>query len=320
MNKLHIIMYHYTRDLKNSYYPKINGLDINLFRQQIQYLKENFTIVSMEQVIDCVERKIKLPKNAALLTFDDGYIDNYLYALPILKSEKLQGSFFIPTCIFSESKLLDVNKIHYTLASGEIKNIVNDLKEKMDFYRGIEFDFLPTEYLFEKYAVSNRYDCKETIFVKRMLQTILPEKVRNKISSDLFAMYVGIEEEKFANELYLSVEQIRKLKRQGMFIGVHGHEHHWLGNLSEEECKDDIKKSLLYLDEFIDLRKWVMCYPYGSYNQNVLKFIENNGAILGLTTNVDVANLLQHNKFELPRLDCNDFPPKSYNYLNIGGE
>ena len=69
-------MYHYVRDLKHSRYPEIKGLDVSLFRQQIEFMKAHFSIVTMEQVIDAVERKINLPENALLLTFDDGYAEN----------------------------------------------------------------------------------------------------------------------------------------------------------------------------------------------------------------------------------------------------
>jgi len=96
MGKLMIIMYHYTRDIKHSRYPEIKGLDISLFQQQISFLKKNFSIVTMEEVIEAVKEKSELPEDAVLLTFDDGYIDNYTFAFPILEEEKVQGSFFIP--------------------------------------------------------------------------------------------------------------------------------------------------------------------------------------------------------------------------------
>ena len=51
MSRVHIIMYHYVRDLKNSRYPGIKGLDYELFKQQIAFLKEHFTIVTMEEVL-----------------------------------------------------------------------------------------------------------------------------------------------------------------------------------------------------------------------------------------------------------------------------
>lgn len=54
MSKLYISMYHYIRDFKHSRYPGIRGLDLPLFRQQIEYMKNNFNIVTMEQVLDAI--------------------------------------------------------------------------------------------------------------------------------------------------------------------------------------------------------------------------------------------------------------------------
>lgn len=314
MNELYISMYHYTRDLQHSRYPQIKGLDKPLFREQIEFMKSNFNIVTMEQVIEAVQGKAKLPEKALLLTFDDGYIDNYTFALPVLEEFKVQGSFFIPGKTFSTHQLLDVNKVHYILASANIYELVEDVKKEMDYYRGREFDYASTDELFHEYAKENRFDVKETIFVKRMLQTVLPESLRNTISSNLFKKYVGVTEEQLAYELYMTEEQIRTMKRHGMFIGIHGYDHYWLGNLSEEQMKQDVSMSLDTLDEFIDRKQWVMCYPYGNYNQNVLDYIKSQGACVGLTTEVRVADVKKDNGLILPRFDCNDFPPKSNNY------
>jgi peptidoglycan/xylan/chitin deacetylase (PgdA/CDA1 family) len=317
MSSLYIAMYHYTRDLSHSRYPEIKGLDQPLFRQQIEFMKENFNVVTMEQVMDSVEEKSDLPENALLLTFDDGYIDNYTFALPVLEEFGVQGSFFIPGKTFATHQLLDVNKIHYILAGADIYELVDDVKKEMDYYRGREYDYAPTEELFQEYAVANRFDVKETIFVKRMLQTVLPEKLRNTISSKLFEKYVGVTEEQLAYELYMTEDQIRTMKRHGMFIGIHGYDHYWLGNLSTEQMKKDISLALDTLDEFIDRKRWVMNYPYGNYNQEVLDYVKEQGACVGLTTDVRVADLSTDSPLELPRLDCNDFPPKSENYMRI---
>lgn len=315
MSELYISMYHYTRDLKHSRYPEIKGLDVNLFREQIAFMKSNFNIVAMEQVLEAISTKEKLPEKALLLTFDDGYADNYNVAMPILEEYGVQGSFFIPGKTFTTHQLLDVNKIHYVLASANIYNLVEDLKKEMDYYRGQEFQYASTEELFAKYAVASRFDIKETVFVKQMLQTVLPEKLRNIISSKLFAKYVGVTEEQLAYELYMSEEQIRTMKRHGMFIGIHGYDHYWLGNLPVEQMENDISLALDALDEFVDRKQWVMNYPYGNYNKDVLAYISKQGACLGLTTEVRLADIDKDNPLELPRLDCNDFPPKSNNYL-----
>lgn len=278
----------------------------------------------MEEVLEaCKPNGPELPENALLLTFDDGYIDHYTMVFPVLKESKIQGSFFIPGKAFTENTLLDVNKIHFILASGEIQNIVEDLFRLLDFYRKENFceEFnsfeLSNVQLFEKYAVPSRFDIKETVFVKSILQNVLPEKLREKISSELFEKYVQCPEAVFSRELYMNREQIKCMKDAGMYIGVHGYDHYWLGKLSEHEMKTDINRALDIMSDFIEKDNWVMNYPYGSYNEGVVEYIKERGCSCGLITKVGICNLAEDNKYLLPRLDCNDFPPKSEEYLKF---
>lgn len=317
-SKLYLSMYHYTRDLKNSLYPEIRGLDQKLFEEQLSFFRENFNGVTMEDVLDATEGKKDLPENALLLTFDDGYIDNYTVALPLLQKFGFQGSFFIPAKTFKENVLLDVNKIHFILAVAEEKGnadkLVEDIFDQIDTYRNDHV--LPSnEELYEIYAKANRFDGKDVVFCKRVLQTALPETIRNEIASFLFAKYVGRKEDEFARELYMNEDQILQMKQSGMFIGIHGYDHYWLGNLKEDEMKKDVDKALQAMSDFIDTDRWVMNYPYGSHNDQVIEYIASRGCRLALTTRVDVADLKKDSPYELPRLDCNDFPPKSTNYL-----
>lgn len=315
MRKLYIVMYHYVRDLRHSRYPEIKGLDFELFKKQIRYLKENFHIVTMEDVIEAENTGKKLPENAALLTFDDGYTDHYMNVFPVLKEEGVQGSFFIPGKTFTEHRLLDVNKVHFVLASADINRITSGLLELMDYYRGTEYTFESNVELYHKYAVADRFDNEKTVFVKRMLQTVLPEELRNKISSQIFEEHVGVSEEKFAYELYMNHEQIKCMKKAGMHIALHGYDHYWLANLKSEQMHQDIDKALEVMGEYLD-KDWVLNYPYGNYNDEVIQYIESKGCVLGMSTEVRVANLDVDNRYTLPRLDTNDFPPKSNNFLN----
>lgn len=316
-NDVRIVMYHYTRDLKHSRYPNIKGLDYPLFKEQLEYLKAHFNIISMEELLLASQGKASLKDNALLLTFDDGYIDNYTFVFPLLQELNLTASFYITGKTFAKHQLLDVNKIHYILASAEINLIIEELKKKLDYYRGREFVYPSNEELWNQFAKEGKYDPKGVVFVKKLLQTVLPERLRNIISSELFKEFLGISEEQLAYELYMTENQIRVLKRNGMFIGIHGYDHYWLGKLEKEQMEKDLETALDTLEEFIDRDNWVMNYPYGSYNQDVLDFVSKKGAKLGLTTEVRVANLEKDNKLLLPRFDCNDFPPKSENYKNF---
>ena len=317
--KIYISMYHYTRDLVHSRYPEIKGLAYDLFEKQLQFFNKNFSVVTMEEVIRAIDEKNVLPDNALLLTFDDGYIDNFTVALPLLKKYGMQGSFFIPGKTFSENVLLDVNKVHFVLASiDNKKELVNDIYTFLDEARkNPEYRNLPSNVeLYAQYGIANRFDGSDVVFCKRILQTAIPEILRKKLSSNLFTKYVGLSESNFARELYLNSDQIKCMKDNGMFIGLHGYDHYWLENLAEDEMKQDVDKALNVMIDFINKDAWVMNYPYGSYNQGVIDYIKSRGCVLGLTTNVSKAELTEENRFTLQRLDCNDFPPKSENYTN----
>lgn len=148
------------------------------------------------------------------------------------------------------------------------------------------------------------------------MQTVLPEQLRNKITSEIFEEVVGVEEV-FAKELYMTKEQIEVMKDCGMYIGLHGYDHYWLNNLSDNELENDLNQSLESMFEIIDKDCWVMNYPYRAYSQKVIESIKSKGCKLELSTEVRVGDLDKDNIFALPRLDTNDFPPKSERYLTV---
>lgn len=85
-------------------YHKIDYYDSPLsvtppeFEQQMSYFKTyNFHVVSLDQVYDCLEKGEKLPSKPVVITFDDGYLDNYTYAYPILQKYKFPATIFVIT-------------------------------------------------------------------------------------------------------------------------------------------------------------------------------------------------------------------------------
>ena len=142
-----------------------------------------------------------------------------------------------------------------------------------------------------------------------MLQHVISKNDRNKIVSYLFKKYVGKSTKEFAKELYMSVSDIKKLIKNGMYVGSHGYNHVWLGKESKTDQLKDIKMSLKFLKNVgTNLSKWIMCYPYGSYNKDTLNILRQNKCSIGLTSKVGIANLYKYKILELNRLDTNNFP------------
>jgi len=323
MNNLTIVMYHYVRDLKNSRYPDIKGLDINLFKEQINYMRKHYHIISIEEVIYSIDNQLKIPNKSVLLTFDDAYSDHYNNVFPILDKYKLQGSFYVPSKVIIENTILDVNKIHFILESVEDKlKIVKDLKGLLKVYQK-EYQLEDFDYYYNKLAYADRFDTKEVIFIKRLLQVELVDAVRIKIVDILFLKYVGISENTFSRELYMNEDQLKHMLSSGQHIGNHGYNHYWWNSLNKEEMSKELDLSINFLEKLgVDMNNWTACYPYGSYDDQSIKMLEERGCKLAVTTEVDIATTNKNTRFIMPRLDTNDMPKdrseETNNWYNQG--
>ena len=316
MNKLTVVMYHYVRNIEESRYPEIKGLELDFFIKQLSFFKENYNVVGMEDVILSLGGE-SLPPKPLLLTFDDGYAEHFNLVYPALRDFDVQGSFFVPVKAIVEHELLDVNKIHFILASlHNVNDIVDDIRLDVLTYKN-QFNLKGFDDYFDELALANRFDTKEVIFVKRMLQHALPEELRNLLSSKYFEKYVGMNEKVFAKELYMNESQIKQLVRDGMHVGCHGYDHYWWNKLDGDSLASELMKSKEFLTSMgCDMSQWTACYPYGSSSDSVVKELEFQGCKLAFTTEVKVAEIDNHSKLLIPRLDTNDFPPNSDNYKN----
>lgn len=304
-----IIMFHYVRDLKHSRYPKIKGLSVELFKEQLEYIIKHYHIVTMEELIDSVKSSNQLPPNALILTFDDAYIDHFINVFPILDKLKIQGSFFPPAKAILEHKVLDVNKIHFILASVDNKlKLIEDIYLMLDEFRS-EYSLKENQYYFHKFSLASRFDSKEVVFIKKILQRELPEKPRKHVLNYLFNKYVTSDERAFSEELYVNIEQLKHMSKNGMYIGSHGYDHYWLNTLEINDQEREIYMSLKFLQEIgCNLNNWVMCYPHGAYNDLLLSVLGNLNCAVGLSTMVGIADLNTDNPLTLPRLNTNDLP------------
>lgn len=312
MSELSIVMYHYVRPIKGSKFPGIKGLELEGFQRQLDYLEENYKIVSTEEVVNTVKNSSLLPRNACWLTFDDGYKDHSEFVLPELLKRNLHGAFFPPSVAIEDELVLDVNLIHHILSCAkDVKHLVSKLNSYCQI-SGISKSKIVSFY--NEYAVPGKFDNADTVYVKRMLQHVLPEELRTSVSNNLFEEFVGLSTAEFSNELYMSVDEVRNLVKCGMYVGSHGSRHYWLDQISSEKQEKDIKQSLNFLEHIgTPTKDWVMCYPYGAYNDATLSLLDKYDASIGLTDgsqrikNREV-NLKTDNPFEFTRFDTNDFP------------
>ena len=98
--KVPILMYHYISQPPAD--ADVYRVDLSVtpdtFRQQLAWLRDNgYTAIDYYDLSLAIVGHIELPEKPVLLTFDDGYLDNYTAAFPLLQEYGYKGTFFIVT-------------------------------------------------------------------------------------------------------------------------------------------------------------------------------------------------------------------------------
>lgn len=306
-----VVMYHYIRDLSASRYPDIKGLDTRDFIRQLKLLQERYTFVRMEECIEYLDDPLSgghFPADAALLTFDDGYMEHFTEVFPILNRKKIQGAFFPPVRSAVERKALDINKVHFILAASPYPNsLLNELSVRINRYKQ-EFDLFDPEDYYERVSRhEHKYDPVNIIIFKRVLQRELPLEVRSRIIDDLFKEVVGIREDVFVNELYMTEEHLKCMKRNGMFIGGHGVSHEWMNKLDAGEQELEISKTREFMGSIgMETTNWAMSYPFGAYDDSLIEILKKNQCKLAFTTTDKKGVLDPSGRFSITRIDTNE--------------
>lgn len=78
-------------------YLDYNFLDREAFAEQVRHLRRHYQPVTLTQFAAAVQRREPLPERAVLVTFDDGFANNYRVALPILKAHEVPFAVFLTT-------------------------------------------------------------------------------------------------------------------------------------------------------------------------------------------------------------------------------
>jgi hypothetical protein len=150
-------------------------------------------------------------------------------------------------------------------------------------------------------------DTQEVATFKFLFNFSLNPSMRDTIVGELFETYIG-DQRSFAQELYMSWNEIRQLQRAGMLVAGHTHWHRPLSTLTNEELDKDLCVSRDLLDQNLEPQHlWPFSYPYGkknSYSGAAMDLIRQLGFVCAFNTE-NGANHSGTPIFELRRIDCN---------------
>lgn len=250
-----ILTFHRIINPEDVSYPIEEGMYVrpDNFNRIINYLSNEFEIISVDELISRIAIRSKLNSKTVVLTFDDGWRDNYLNAFPILKSHNIPATIFLPTFYINKNDLFWTDKliIHHFLSVGTAHSkVLSPSTQKMILkYKNYNID-----------KINN--------FIKEL----------EKKNGDIYPK----------SRSFLNWDEIIEMSGHNISFGSHSHQHHNLTKLSNEEITSDIKTSLATLKKenipFLN----TFCYPGGYHNsstQGILKQFGFNMAFITIGFN-----------------------------------
>lgn len=240
-----ILMYHGV-DLSESKKFNLRHVGIENFTSQLLWLKKNCNIVSLDEFYNGVFSENKF--NVAI-TFDDGYLNNYKYAIPLL--EQLQ----IPATIF----VTGLDSTDYKIAWGDALNIFQALfPQETITIDGITFQRRNTDFVDSAgIGLSDYLDTSDFRF-KDELNKCLFSKI--KMNDEKLHDYWKLMNER-------QITEISKSK----FISIqsHGYYHNSLGNMNISEALAELTLSKSYLENLTQKEIKSLAYPSGNYTSEL---------------------------------------------------
>lgn len=225
--------------------PNVFSATAEDFEAHIRLLRTRYAIVGQDEALEWLARPSAWKGPRFLITFDDGYLDNYEVAVPILKAHGATATFFLATSFVGTSRLPWWDQIALLLKTCGRTELC------LSYPRETRIALGPGTH---------------QAAVRQVLRLLKSPETR-----DVEAFVRGIEEacgrplpETSPTRLFVTWEEAADMVRQGMFIGSHTHSHPMLAKQAADDQAEEARHSRRLIEEQLGIPCRTLAYPVGS--------------------------------------------------------
>ena len=282
-NLLRVLTYHRVDNLatRPELSPRALSATPASFAEQMEFLAENYNVISVETLLEVQRSQGRLPERSVLITFDDAYRDFAEHAWPILRRFDLPAVLFVPTAYpdnpelhFWWDRLFNATRAakreRYELGSdGTVQ--LNTQAQRESAYRSLsdQFEKLPHRHALE--------------FVDQVCEELAAPEVDPPV---------------------LGWDELKSIAGPKLALAPHTRTHPLLDRITTAEAREEILGSLDDLQREIGQSLPVFAYPGGAITSDIVEMLKNEGFQLAFTTrrgmnDWDHANHLQLNRINV---------------------
>ena len=275
-----VLMYHRVltseERTKTGSHPGI-VVDRETFASQMAVLKRRFRVLSIDEYTARMESLTPFDDSSCLITFDDGWRDNFTHAMPILKYYGLSAVVFLPVNFIGGRRLFWQEQLTHLVyqAVMEARNEPQRREQFCESLSAVHLDSL--------------LDLRDRDPRPAIIEAVREQKglAASVIDGSMVALANALRlrsDEIEGTDGFLDWEQVESMSRQGIAFGGHGAEHRLLTLVSTTEARDEIRKAKDVIDSHLQERVLTFSYPNGNWSQGVVNLVKESGYRIAFTT------------------------------------
>jgi peptidoglycan/xylan/chitin deacetylase (PgdA/CDA1 family) len=231
-----------------------------------------------------------------VITFDDGFSDNYYFAYPILKHYQIPATIFLVTDCIEKKQPIWIQELYYLINSVGNKNIIQVLNNFQHEFKIPQFQSLNNS--------------KRNISVEKSLEKFFAftvgKEMRNMLIDKLYCSF-GKQKEKIFNkkEIFLDWEKVMKMSKEVIDYGNHSASHTPLSAMSLMEQEKEIRQSKKIIEKKLNKNFIPFSYPFGMgkyFTLDTKKIVIDSGHSC-IVTAKPTLNSENTSPFDLGRID-----------------
>jgi len=266
MRSLFVLAYHRITDHDvpdfDTFKPNVSASPED-FAEQMDFIRERFNVIALDDLLAWLRGEAELPRFPVLITFDDGYRDNFTHAFPILRERNLPAVIFLTSNAIENTEPFWWDMVAYCFFHTSLCEAELPLVGRKNWHAPGERNTVMRQYLDALKQVPE--------YEKRAAVQELPQKLE-----------VTVDQQRFA-DMFLTWDHVRTMVAQRVAMGAHTQDHPIMTRIPLEKAREEAIGSRARIE--------------AETGQTVLSFAYTNG--LASDFNRDVQDMLREEGFQV---------------------
>ena len=268
------------------------------FEKQIALLAKSFTIIGIDELRAFLVERHPLPRNPAIISFDDGYRECEEIAVPVLKKHGAKGVFFISTDHMNDRKVFWWDRVSFLV--------------KRSTKARIEIEY-PERKVYDL-AAGKSAVIKDILHTIKTTYALDVETFLLTLGSELDVPWSPDDEKRITDEVLMTWDGVRAMRKAGMDVQSHTRTHRVLQTLTPSDLESELVGSKKMLEKQLGEPICAIAYPVGysiTNDRAIVEAVKAAGYEIGFSNSTGMGRL-ETDPLDVQRISVDPELPHSY--------